>query len=120
MRIKLPHRVLLLTEDHKYMTGKDKVTFLNAVLMEEVEVNGVEMTLDQYYTDNKTNPSVIVALDMMSYFITKEHRTHQDIMTRETIKKMTRGDGRTVNFTNLKHSDKVNMGMIDDVEPSGY
>src|SRR5690606_26241003 len=120
MKIQLPHRTLHIREEHKMMDGEDKVKFVNEILQEEVIINGESMTLDYYFATNFNNQSVIVAMDMLSYFITKIHRERQDIMTRETIKKMQRGDGRTINFSNLKYKDKVNMGMIDDIDDSNY
>lgn len=120
MKIQLPHRVLKFTEEDKILTGEEKVLFINEILAEKIVVNDEMMTLDDYYRDNFNNRSVIVALDMFSYYITKNHREHQDIMTRETIKKMQRGDGRTINFSNLGYNDMTGMGMIDDIDDSHY
>lgn len=120
MKIKLPHRVLFLKEEDKNLSGEEKVSLVNEILSEKVIINQEEMTLEEFYIDNKHLPSVIVALDMFSYYITKEHRVRQDIMTRETIKKMLRGDGRTINFTNLSYDSMVNMGMVDDLDDSNY
>lgn len=120
MKIILPHKTLRITEKQKMMSDVDKVKFVNDLLQEEVEMHGQKTTLEMYLYETFNNPTSIVVMDMLSYFIAKEHRKYQDIMTRKTIRKMQRGDGRTINFTNLKYSDKIGMGLIDDVDSSNF
>jgi len=112
MKIRLPHRTLVITEKEKMLSDKEKIEFVNKLLKENVELHGETISLDLYFSENKSRAS-IVAQDMIAYFITKEHMAHQDIMTRKTIKKMQKGDGRTVNFTNLSYQDKINLGLDD-------
>lgn len=116
MKIQLPHRVLYLTEEDKMLSGADKVKLVNCVLNENIKINNVDTTLDLHLHETFNIQRSIVIMDMLSYFITKEHRARQDIMTRETIKKMQQGDGRTVVFSSLNYSDKVSMGLVDSIE----
>lgn len=115
MKIKLPHRTLRLTEDEKMLSGEKKVELVSEILQEKLVHENQEITLEDFLGLTFDNPSSVVIMDMFAYFITKEHRKKQDIMTRETIGKMQRGDGRTINFTNLSQDEKVSMGIdLDD------
>lgn len=120
MKIKLPHRTVIFKEEDKFLSGKEKSELVEKILQEKLIVNNEEMVLENYFRDNFNNQSVIVALDMFTYFITKEHKVKEEIMTRETIKKMQRGDGRTINFSNLAYNDNLKMGLVDDSTESNY
>lgn len=114
MKIKLPHRVLRLTEEDKMLPDEDKVALVNSILQEDVSYRGESISLEDYLSETFDNRTSIVIMDMLSYYITKKHRERQDIMTRETMGKMQKGDGRTANFSNLRYSDRVSMGLVDD------
>lgn len=120
MKIILPHRTIVFKEEHKMLADAEKVALVKEILNEEVTIKNKTIKLEHYFQDNFNNRSVIVALDMLAYFITKEHKVKQDIMTRETIKKMQKGDGRTINFSNLNYTDNLKMGVIDDASDSNY
>lgn len=113
MKIKLPHRVVKFTEQQKSMTGKEKVDIVNSLLAEAFEIDDETTTLEDYLYFNKNLPSAIIIKDMLAYFIVKEHRVKEEIMTRETFRRMQKGDGRTINFSNLKYNDAISMGLID-------
>ena len=120
MKIKLPHRTVVIKEIDKMLTDKEKVAYVNEILKEETVVKGEAMTVENYFRDNFNNQSAIVAMDMLSYYITKEHKAKQDILTRKTVGKMQKGDGRTLNFSNLNYNENLKMGLVDDQSETDY
>lgn len=120
LKIKLPHRTVVIKEIDKMLTDKEKVAYVNEILKEETVVKGEAMTVENYFRDNFNNQSAIVAMDMLSYYITKEHKAKQDILTRKTVGKMQKGDGRTLNFSNLNYNENLKMGLVDDQSETDY
>lgn len=116
MKIKLPHRILELTEEDKSLPCEEKVELVNSILQEKVSES---LTLEMYLHESFDNPQSIVILDMLGYFISKIHKKRQDILTRESIKGMQSGDGRTTPFSSLSQSNKADLGIAEEEDYYG-
>lgn len=113
MKIKLPHRTVVFTEEQKKASAEERVVLVNEVLQEKINEN---LTVEEYFTENFGNSSVTVAMDMLSYFIIKEYNQQEDIISRDGVKKMKKGNKNSVNFSNLTEQDKVSLGLDNLVE----
>lgn len=113
MKIKLPHRTLFFTEEDKMLSGEQKVEKVNEILNENVMYKGNRITLEDYLGETFDNPSTMVIMDMLSYYITKVHRKKEEIMTRETFGNMEKGDGRTFPVSSMNANESSERGLID-------
>lgn len=116
MRIKLPHREIALTEEQKSLSSELKKKIVDEILSESVSYGDETVTLNEYLHRTFDNPSSRVIMDMLAYFMIKEHRQKEDILTREAEKEMIKFTSRSkeIHFSNLSLTDKVSLGLDTD------
>lgn len=116
MKIILPHRVVKFTTDDKKKNAEDRVKMVYEILAEEFQLDDVITTVEDYLVDNFSNKSSEIAMDMLSYFMTKEFNLEEDIISRKGMKQMVTGSPNYTSFSGLGEEAKAQLGISDNLE----
>lgn len=114
MRIELPHRIVRLSEDEKMLPSEEKKKIVEGILQETVTVNNEEMSVEEYFNLTFNIQSTKIAMELLAYFMIKEHKQREDILSGEAMKKMNRGSKFSTNFSDLSLTDKVSLGIDNE------
>lgn len=109
MRIELPHRNVNLDAS---LSPTEKLEVVYKLLDEDIVFHDETMTLEDYFRFTFEIQSSITAMDIISYYLTKENRVLEVLSTKKQ-EEMRKGSKRHTTFSGMGYADQVRNGVID-------
>jgi hypothetical protein len=81
-------------------------------------VNKINEEWEDHFRDSWNNNSVKICLEVLANYLllSGKEREDKEIMSMKKMKQMVRGDRKSTAFSSLSYSDKMALGLADDVQ----
>lgn len=117
MRLKLPHREVVLDSD---LTYPERNELIKKLLSEKYNE---DLTVEEYFQETWNIQHTIICMDMIGYYLSKGNVPLNDdgtkpqddeVLSHKKQKEIEQGTRKYSNFSNLSLTDKVSLGLDTD------
>lgn len=111
------HKVMNINGEEvvESLTNEEKREFVDNILSSESCIAG--LSWEEYFRETWNKRNTEVAIDIISNYICKinDYKIEdKEVMSRDKVRKMEKGNERVSNFSNLSLGDKVSIGIDTD------